>query len=317
MGANDDFYYRQFFQLKVHKVSGDEFQRLFNQVMGYAHPGFQSITPRGNWGDGGNDGWIPDEGHYFQVYGPKPTTSAADSEITALKKAIDDFDKLPEKWLDVRSYSFVMNDRFQGIPAPIASALQKLEKDKKLTKARGFPMTELMEFFMQLTMDKRQDVVGGIPPADLTFIDPREVAELLKSLADNADNRLTFLTDKAPDFDEKIEFNGLTDPVSAKLKALSYQVSLIDEFLDKRDFGLRQAIAQEIRDYYQQSKLAIPAGLHDAGNRRYFWLVEKLIPPNVTHPHSLGAYRAAAELVIAKYFETCDAYDHPDGTATA
>jgi hypothetical protein len=315
MGANEDFYYRQFFQLKVYKISGDEFQRLFNQVMGYAHPGFQAITPWGNWGDGGNDGWIPDEGHYFQVYGPKPTTT--DSETAALKKAIDDFDKLPKKWQDVRSYSFVMNDRFQGIPAPIASALQKLEKDKKLTKARGFPMAELMEFFMQLALDKRQDIIGGIPQADVTFIDPREVAELLKSLADNADNRLTFLTDKAPDFDEKIEFNGLTDPVSAKLNALSYQVSLIDEFLDKRDFGLRQAIAQEIRAYYQQSKAAIPDGLQDAGNRRYFWLVDKLIPPTVTHSHSLGAYRAAAELVIAKYFETCDAYDHPDGTATA
>ena len=210
-----------------------------------------------------------------------------------------------------------MNDRFQGIPAPIASALQKLEKDKKLTKARGFPMTELMEFFMLLALDKRQDIIGGIPPADVTFVDPREVSELLKSLADNADTHLTFLTDTAPDFDEKIKFNGLTDPVSAKLKALSYQVSLIDEFLDKRDFGLRQAIAQEIRDYYQQSKVAIPDGLQDAGNRRYFWLVEKLIPPTVTHPHSLGAHRAAAELVIAKYFETCDAYDHPDGTATA
>jgi hypothetical protein len=317
MGANEDFYYRQFFQLKVHKASGDGFQRLFSQVMGYTHAGFQSITPRGNWGDGGNDGWIPDEGHYFQVYGPKPTTSTADTEIAAMKKATDDFDKLPEKWQDVRSYSFVMNDRFEGIPAPIASALQKLEKDKKLTKARGLPVTELMEFFMQLTLDKRQDIIGGIPAADLSFIDPREVAELLKSVADNADTRLTFLTDKAPDFDEKIKFNGLTDPVSSKLKALSYQVSLIDEFLDKRDFGLRQAVAQEIRDYYQQSKLAISDGVQDAGNRRYFWLVDRLIPPAVTHPHSLGAYRAAAELVIAKYFETCDAYDHPVGTVTA
>jgi hypothetical protein len=317
MGANEDFYYRQFFQLKVYRVSGDDFQRLFNQVMGYTHPGFQAITPWGNWGDGGNDGWIPDEGHYFQVYGPRPTTSADDSETTALKKAIDDFDKLPKKWQDVRHYSFVMNDRFQGIPAPIGSALQKLEKDKRLTSARGFSMANLMELFMQLALDKRQDIIGGIPPADITFIDPREVAALLKSLADNADTHLTFLTDKAPDFDEKIEFNGLTDPVSAKLRALSYQVSLIDDFLDSRDSGLRQAIAQEIRDYYQQSKLDIPEGLEDAGNRRYFWLVDRLIPSTVTHPHSVGAYRAAAELVIAKYFETCDAYDHPNGTVTA
>jgi hypothetical protein len=315
MGANDDFIYRQFFQLKVHRVSGDEFQRLFSQVMGYADPRFQPITAWGNWGDGGNDGWIPDEGHYFQVYGPKPTTT--DSETTALKKAIDDFDKLPEKWQDVRRYSFVMNDRFQGIPGPIASALQTLEKEKKLTSARGFPMKDLMEFFMRLTLGQRQDIIGGVPPTDIDFIDLRAVSELLSSLADNADKWLTFLKDKAPDFDRKLEFNGLTEPVSAKLKTLSYQVTLIDQFLDTRDFGLRQAIAQEIRDYYERSKIAIPDGLQDAGNSRYFWLVAHLIPPSVKHPHSLFAYSAAAELVIAKYFETCDAYDHPNGTAPA
>ncbi len=87
MGVNEDFYCRQFFQLQVHKASGDAFQHLFDQVMGYTHAGFQSITPWGNWGDGGNDGWTPEEGHYFQIYGPKPTTSTADSETTALPPA--------------------------------------------------------------------------------------------------------------------------------------------------------------------------------------------------------------------------------------
>ena len=316
MSAHDDYYCRLLFDRRISRASGEEFQRLFSDVMGYTDTRFQPIVPWGNWGDGGNDGWIPEEGHYYQVYGPKPTTSAADSETTALKKAIDDFAKLPEKWKDIRHYSFVMNDRFQGIPAPIASALQQLEKDKRLSSARGFSMKELMELFMQLTLDKRQDIIGGIPAGTPTFIDYRAVSELLTALADNANGRLSFFKGTAPDFDEKIAFNGLTSPVSHQLSALSYQVSVIDDFLDKRDSGLRQAIAQEIREYYQQSKVDVPDSQQDAANRRYFWLLERLIPPTVTHPHSLGAYRSAAELVIARYFESCDAYDHPDGTAT-
>jgi hypothetical protein len=317
MGATEDFVCRYFFRVKVHEASGDSFQRLFSHVMGYSDPRFQSITPWGNWGDGGNDGWIPEEGHYFQVYGPKPTTSNADAETTALKKAIDDFDKLPEKWANVRCYFFVMNDRFYGIPGPIGSALQQLQIVKGLQIARGFEMKDLLERFMQLAMDKRQDIIGGIPSGDLTFIDPREVGELLRWLADNVAFRMTFLTDTAPDFDSKIQFNGLTEPVSSALTLNSYRTSLIDDFLDARDFGLRQAIALEIRDYYQESKEAFPDASEDAPNLRYFWLVDRLIPPSVKHPHSLGAYRAAAELVIAKYFETCDAYDHPVSTATA
>jgi hypothetical protein len=237
---------------------------------------------------------------------------------SALKKAIDDFDKLPEKWQNVRRYSFVMNDRFQGIPAPIGSSLQGLQIKKKLEFARGFPMKDLMDYFMQLTLDKRQDIIGGIPAETVTFIDYRAVSELLSSLADNAPSSLSFLTDTAPQFDEKIKFNGLTSPVSSKLEVLSYQVTVIDDFLNARDSGLRQAIAQEIRGYYQESKTVILDTSQDAANRRYFWLVDKLIPPNLpAHPHSLAAYRTAAELVIAKYFETCDAYEHPDSPSPA
>ena len=110
MGATEDFVCRYFFRVKVHEASGDSFQRLFSHVMGYSDPRFQSITPWGNWGDGGNDGWIPEEGHYFQVYGPKPTTSNADAETTALKKAIDDFDKLPEKWVGIPAKKITHSD---------------------------------------------------------------------------------------------------------------------------------------------------------------------------------------------------------------
>ena len=71
--TQQDYLYRQFFRLKVHECMGDSFQALFSKVMQYATPGFQAVSPWGNWGDGGNDGWIAHEAHYFQVYGPKPS----------------------------------------------------------------------------------------------------------------------------------------------------------------------------------------------------------------------------------------------------
>ena len=179
-------------------------------------------------------------------------------------------------------------------------------------------MKDLMELFMHLTLDRRQDIIGGMPSADTSFIDSRAVSELLSSLADNAADRLSFLMDRtAPDFDAKLVFNGLTDPINGKLRVLSYQVPMVDDFLDSRDPGLRQAIAQEIREYYKQSKTAIADDVENAPNQRYVWLVERLLPADLKHPHSRGAYRAAAELVIAKYFETCDAYDNPTSATPA
>src|ERR1035441_8985709 len=133
-------------RLRIHESSGDGFQTLFGQVMKYSDPRFQKIVPWGDWGDGGNDGWIEEDGHYFQVYGPKPTTKLTES--TALNKAIEDFDKLPKKWQNVQRYSFVMNDRFSGIPAPIGSALQALKIAKNLKVAKAVETQDLMIVFM-------------------------------------------------------------------------------------------------------------------------------------------------------------------------
>lgn len=317
MSATQQYLYRQFFRLRVHESSGDAFQLLFSRIMSYANPEFKSVAPWGNWGDGGNDGWIESEAHYFQVYGPKPTTKIKDTE--AVNKAIGDFDKLPKKWGVVKKYSFVMNDRFNGVPAPIASALQKLKKDKGLLHTGTICGMELLQTFMVLPeVDVRQDIIGGVPGEIAEFIDPRAIGELLTYLSEKAAPGLSFLCETAPEFDKKIEINGIGKVVRTRLESNSYQAHTINEFLDSSDDGLKQAIAKEINDTYAQSKSVISNSVEDAADLRYFWMVDKLIPPVMhEHLHSLAAFRTAAELVLAKYFETCDAYEHPNNVTTA
>jgi hypothetical protein len=306
-----EYLFRVLFRLEVHQSQGDAFQGLFSTVMKYTDPRFQRIEPWGNWGDGGNDGWIAEDGHYFQVYGPKATTSHVDSCTTALAKAIDDFAKLPKKWMDVRRYTFVMNDRFQGIPAPIDNDLQKLAKDRALERAASLAMLDLLMMFMKLGEGERQDIIGHVPDVDVDILDPSAVGTLLFNLANHASAKLAFLHDTAPDFEEKIKFNGLTPPVSFRLQRASYQVALVDEFLTEHDLGLRQAIAQDIKGFYEKSKDEIPDTVDGAANERYTRMIERLIPDTPKHPHSMVAYVTAAEAILAKYFETCDAYEHP------
>jgi len=74
---------------------------LFNDIMSYSNIGFQSIAPWGNWGDGGNDGFIDAEGHYFQVYAPKPNTTWSPPD--AFRKAKTDFEKLGVKWTSIKN----------------------------------------------------------------------------------------------------------------------------------------------------------------------------------------------------------------------
>jgi len=312
---SNEFWLKLLFKVKLYEIHGDAFQNLFSQLMELSNPKFQSIAPWGNWGDGGNDGWIEEDGHYFQVYGPKPTTK--DVETEAVKKAVGDFDKLPGKWTNVSRYTFVLNDRYSGIPAPLASAMQKLKIDKSLDDADVKGCKELTDIFMGLPESKRQEIIPGIPPGQPEYIDTRCVGELLSNLADNTNFNLAFFSGIAPDFDEKIIFNGLTTPFSEAIKYHFWHKSVVDDFLNSRDMGLQQAISEEISELYKKSKQAIPDRDVEASNTRYVWLVEELIPRMArSHPHSLAAYRTAAQIIISKYFETCDVYDHPDSINT-
>ena len=313
MASKNDFWYRQLFRNRLHRTTGDAFQLLVSEIYRYREPDFQFIAPWGNWGDGGNDGWIPGKGHYLQLYGPKPTTVL--DPVSALGKALTDFNKLTTtgKWLDVRRFSFVLNDHFHGVPAPLVSELQKLKQAKSLEEAGCVGAGQLEQMFMQLSDDLREMIVGGIPSDQPTFISANAVGELLAGLADRAgEPARLFSGEVAPSFEEKLRFNGLGAYVQQTLKLGSYHVHTVDALLDGRDPGLKQAIAREVRELYEQSKTAISGEGGDVPDRRFAWLTDALVPEIAgRHPHSMRAYRDAAQIVLAKYFETCDVYDAP------
>lgn len=305
------------FKLKVYETSGEAFQSLFGSIYAYYDPRFQPVAPHGNQGDGGNDGWIPEDTHYFQVYGPKPLTAL--TWDNAEKKAAEDYQKIVGTWGVVDRYDFVFNDRFQGVPAPLDAAMAKLKKEKGLSHCRCLSSAQLENIFDKLEEDRKLSVIGGVPGPVPEAIDVRAVGEVLRHLADTDSGfQLTFHKDAAPNFDEKIQFNGLTGFVQRDLERNSTQVHLVDRFLNAQGGGLAVTAAVEVNKLYEESKSAIPDSADEASNLRYFWMVNTLIPNLAkANVHSLKAYREAAAIVLAKYFETCDAYERPDNVGAA
>lgn len=315
MSNMDDFFFRAFFKLKVHESHGTAFQQLINNLFSYGIEGFQSIAPWGKWGDGGNDGWIEATGTYYQVYGPAQTSNV--SPDTAVQKAIGDFHKLPQKWKHVNSFFFVYNDHFGGAPAKLSSALQSLKEHQNLADCRALVGADLEQIFMSLDADQRQMIVGGIPSASPTYIDPSCVNVILSHLAD-IDTSPDFLMTLPPDLDEKITFNDLSEGVGNLLKMRWYQTSVIDQFLNARDPGFAQVIASDISRLYEKSKINVNFEDDRISDLRYVWMMDQLIPEVAhKHPHSLKAYRESAQVILSKYFETCDAYEHPEQSTSA
>lgn len=308
-GVHEDYWLGIHFKLRLYDATGEAFQRLVADVLMAQHPDFVPVRPSGVAGDHGNDGYVPSHGVFFQVYGP--AASSRISEREAARKAREDFAKLRQHYPELRAYCFVLNDRFQGIPVSVLDELNAMQREAGIP-CQAVGAGRILAMFRGLTADARKLIVQGVPAELPDWIDPSAVGQVLEHLAHHDAAWGNVAKRLAPDFEEKIRFNGLEGFAADRLRSLSYQVGSVDDFFSMRDPSLAQAVAHELRALYAESAQSIADTDKDAPALRYVWMVERIIPPAARQRLiMLKAYREAAEVVLAKYFETCDVYDAP------
>ncbi|QIZ46823.1 hypothetical protein [Dickeya zeae] len=167
------------YKLKIYTLKGAEFQQFFERIYQHLYGvEFQPIKPHGRLGDGGNDGWIPNLGHYFQVYGPEDFNSKIDVSI---KKMKSDFSKIMEHWdnvVKVKSFTIVVNDNFKNCPAPLSKALQEIKIEYGIETF--FTGAEQLWFeFNKLDFDTKRFLLGNPLPAL-----PPDVISVIKIIED-------------------------------------------------------------------------------------------------------------------------------------
>lgn len=178
-----------YFQLRLHNSNGNQFQDLFNDLMARSHDGYSAVKPWGNHGDRGNDGYVPAELRFFQLYAP----SSEANPVTSCAKAVGDFSKLEAAYPGLKHYHFVMNDKFQGIPAPVAESLHALKESKSVLGDCGpIGSHQLRTKFEQLPQTQQTLIVGDLPSQFPDALDLSILGAVLKELAD-ADEDLVHL----------------------------------------------------------------------------------------------------------------------------
>ena len=155
------------FRNRIYQYGGQQFEDFFVEIMQKADSRFQPVKSYGNIGDRKNDGFIKEDGIYYQIFAPEEITK--DKTIyDAVNKLEDDFSKLFAYWNEIspiKEYYFVVNDKYRGIPEPILSKVADLEKrdEYKEIKIDIFSAIDLQNVFNQLDNDNKREVVGYIP----------------------------------------------------------------------------------------------------------------------------------------------------------
>lgn len=302
MDPSTKAFYRILFHLRIHESNGKAFEILFSTIMGYRYPKFQQVKPQGSIGDRGNDGYIPDLGHYYQVYAPE---KPRDSGSSAAKKSVADFDKLSAYWnkiSPIKRYSFVFNDKFEGSFPEIESNLSSLKATHKLEEASVFLAKHLEETLFDLKEDQIILILGYVPNiATVEVLDFDNLRDVIRYIMESVTplNPLSNLV--APDFEDKIKFNGLSNVCADLLRFGSYHVGSIENYFRLNSSHTKQHLRNKVNSVYLEE-----ASNKSSGDEVFVAVMERLTP----NPQS-QALQNACLVIMAYYFESCDIFEEP------
>jgi len=300
---------RILFQICVYRSDGQAYEDLFTKIMGYAYRDFVPMKPQGAIGDCKNDGYIPSTGHYYQVYAPEKPN---DSVSNAVNKVRDDFDGLREYWHDKRpilAFSFVFNDKYKGTFPTIEAVLLELKPKYSLRECGCFLAKHLEDTLFALADDQIFTVTGCIPdPADIKDIDYSILREVIKAIlaASKAIDATTVY--EAPDFEKKIEFNGLSRGPASMLRVASYQSGHLEHYFARNSTFAKQELRDAMNRLYSDARTQdfLDDVEHETRGDMIFCQILKEITPS----NSRSAQDAAL-VVMAYFFESCDIFEDP------
>ena len=287
--------------------------------MQYRDRNFVPIQPYGNVGDRKNDGYIPATGTYFQVYAPHDPTGQSPTKAAA--KAAQDFAGLVGYWdrtTPIQIFRFVYNDAYRGSTPPLEQALGRIRKEHAID-ARVFLAKDLEEEALQLPEDSLADIVNApIPRPDLwPTVDFGILREVVTHVLTRKEPLSTASLLNVPDFEGKIQFNGLTHHVATMLRVGSYQNEAIADYFSSNATFARQQLRDHLAALYLEARRKISttvAQVQDIGDLVFFELLTSLTPARLPQAQHTSAQEAAI-VVMAYYFEACDVFEDPDASS--
>jgi hypothetical protein len=312
MDGEAKLFARMMFRLRVHEAKGLAYQRLFEKVMRYSESGFTPVQPYGSFGDRKNDGYCPSSGTYYQVYAPDDPERSR-SIATAATKTQEDFEGLRAYWHDlcqVRSYRFVFNDHYRGSPVPVETALLEIATQHNVDAA-SLLASHLEDRALALADDQILDILQTtIPRTDIMRMTDfgvlREVViHILQYPIPISEESVL----SAPDFGEKLRFNGLSPEVGKLLTVASYQSEVVTDYFSKNSTFAKQNLRNHLASMYAEARKVNAEDDPHLGDLVFFHLLGSLTP--AVPAERAGDVQRAALVVIAFFFEACDVFEDP------
>ena len=297
--------------LMLYDKNKNEFEDFVIEIYRIEYPNIQSVKPQGQKGDGGNDGYVPDE-LVLQCYAPEHIDAKQTND--KIEKGLDRAIKSGWKF---KEWHFVVNDKFNEIPRDIYKKIDELNDkykdikikliDSKILKDRliNYSKIDLFKVYCLLKYDIEVFIFNKI---NLIFkvVDFISEDSLLHNF--NPVNRLVnFSLEKFnPDGIAKIKVN-ISDKYFLKMFGAYLEKSkeIIEEYKEQIELEKFQEVGEVIKDKFNcfRKSFSPEESLH----KTHSYFIER------NYHKADQNFQLALWIVIAYFSDICDIGDLPNG----
>lgn len=309
---NNQFVFSLYFKTLLQDSNGNEFEKYVYKVLDFKYNNFKKIDVEGTIGDRKCDGFRMGEGIFYQIYGPKDTTSTnASIQKYAEKKLIEDFEGLKEHvdngyWEEIKEYIFVFNNT-NGLFPNLVEKIKLLTHNYPNIKFRTFDRDQVIKLFNSLNESDMQTIVQAFAPCiDDLVLNNLIIKDIVSYLINNKAKKNTAKY-IAPNFDEKLKFNKLSEYNCMRLKFANYNVENLNNFLDSYPNNISENLCHIYSQLYFDAKSNHP----NDTNEQFEYLINNSFDHSLLDNASIQLYETNTLVILSKYFETCDIFEEP------
>lgn len=302
-------YYLQLFKIKIYELNGQSFEDFFCNIMKANDDSFQKVKAYGNRGDYSCDGLNLNTDDYYLCYSPEDINKKS-TQTNAKEKITNDLNGIVSKWPGIKNIHYVVNDSFRGLSAPILQIIKDLKSTLSVS-IDVFSMNRLMDIFINLSKEKIQGIVGYCPnfepkEAAVETLDFRIISEIVKYIDENTADMIFDDNLIAPDFDEKIEFNKLSETIARKLKESHVYVTRVEQFFDEFTNYNKDTLRNKLIFIYKKACETILNDHDGYADERFYYLFDK-----ICYKKESKTVVENCIVILVTFFESCDIFEEP------
>ena len=294
--------YQLLLELKLRRVSGNDFQKFFSEIMEAKYgDDFVRVKPYGSLGDKGCDGYLASTGSVYACHGAQNGVLGSVSSFR--KKMASDFKKASSNLGHIMTSWHMVHNIVEGLPAEALLELKSLEQQNPSVEFSLFGLPSMAETMAGFPESELEKFLGRrARNEDFRNFQISEVKDLVDAIVSATSEHKPMTDEITPVSSEKIDYNEIPGTWVAALQGGRLNEHHIQRYFEQHQVPTRgEMLASIFRSRYSElvAEKLPPASI-------MYWLYVRIVGQDEVEV----SRQVAAHTLLAYLFERCEIFEN-------